>query len=137
MGFLQFGHRIDRDVMLARRSRLPFRHPALDAVRQAVQSAPDVSRPGWAADAVGAVREPYRSLAAELLTADFPALTDEAAVASTADLARRLAAARARRREVGAARRDPARPRGVDGGPGIRLRLRELDLERQRLAARA
>ena len=136
MGFLQFGHRIDQDV-LARAVALPFRHPALDAVRQAVQSAPDMQRPGWAADAVGEVREPFRTLAAELLTADFPALTDEAAVASTADLARRLAA-RALDREkselLGAIQRVSAES---TEGRGIRLRLRELDLERQRLAADA
>jgi DNA primase len=134
MGFLQFGHRIDREVV-DRAVALPFRHPALDAVRQAVQAAPDFQRPGWAADAVGAVREPFRSLAAELLTADFPALTDEAAVASTADLARRLAT-RALDREkselLGAIQRVP--PESTEGR-GIRLRLRELDLERQRLAA--
>ena len=38
MGFLQFGHRIDR-ALLERAVGLPFRHPALDAVRQAVASA--------------------------------------------------------------------------------------------------
>ncbi len=98
-------------------------------------SAPDLERPGWAADAVGSVREPYRSLAAELLTADFPALTDDAAVASTSDLARRLAA-RALDREkselLGAIQRVPA---DSTEGRGIRLRLRELDVERQSLAA--
>ena len=134
MGFLQFGHRIDGKV-LARAVQLPFGHPALDAVRQAIQAADDLSRPGWAADAVGAVREPYRSLAAELLTTDFPALTDEAAVASTSDLARRLAA-RALDREkselLGAIQR--VLPDSTEGR-GIRLRLRELDLERQRLTA--
>ena len=65
----------------------------------------------------------------------FPALTDEAAVASTADLARRLAA-RALDREkselLGAIQRVAA---DSTEGRGIRLRLRELDLERQRLAA--
>ncbi len=136
MGFLQFGHRIDRDI-LDRALALPLRHPALEAVRQAVQAAPDFDRPGWAADAVGAVREPYRSLAAELLTADFPALTDEAAVASASDLARRLAA-RALDREkselLGAIQRVPAES---TEGRGIRLRLRELDLERQRLTTDA
>ena len=103
-------------------------------MRESVQSAPDFTRPGWAADAVGAVREPYRSLAAELLTADFPALTDEAAVASTADLARRLAvrALDGEKSELlGAIQRVPA---ASTEGRVIRLRLRELDLERQRLA---
>ena len=104
MGFLQFGHRIDRDVLLRRAS------PCRSGIRRSTPCGrpcsprPTSTGPGWAADAVGAVREPYRSLAAELLTADFPALTDEAAVASTADLARRLVGARARPREVGAAR---------------------------------
>jgi len=133
MGFLQFGHRLDRDL-LDRAASLPFRHPALDAVRQSVQAAISASdRPGWAAVAVESVREPYRSLAAELLTSDFPALTDEAAVASTTDLARRLAA-RALDREkaelLGAIQR--VSPDSQEGR-GIRLRLREVDMERQRL----
>jgi DNA primase len=114
---------------------LPFRHPALDAVRQAVAATEDLERPGWAADAVGSVREPYRSLAAELLTADFPALTDDAAVASTSDLARRLVS-RALDREkselLGAIQRVPAES---TEGRGIRIRLRELDVERQTLVA--
>jgi DNA primase len=134
MGFLQFGHRVDRAV-LDRAVSLPFRHPALDAVRQAVAATEDLERPGWAADAVGSVREPYRSLAAELLTADFPALTDDAAVASTSDLARRLVS-RALDREkselLGAIQRVPAES---TEGRGIRIRLRELDVERQTLVA--
>lgn len=134
MGFLQFGHRIEPDLR-AQALALPFRHPALEAVRQAVAAAPDVERPGWAADAVSDVREPFRSLAAELLAADFPALTDDAAVASTADLARRLIL-RALQREktelLGAIQRVPA---DSDEGRGIRVRLREIDVERERLVA--
>ncbi|GAA1951817.1 DNA primase [Microbacterium deminutum] len=136
MGFLQFGHRIDRGL-LEHAVSLPLRHPALDAVRRAVDSAADLERPGWAADAVGSVPEPYRSFAAELLTADFPALTDDAAVASTAALARRLIA-RALDREkselLSAIQRVSAD--SVEG-LGIRLRLRQLDAERQSLAAEA
>jgi len=134
MGFLQFGHRIEADLR-GQALALPFRHPALEAVRQAVAAASDVDRPGWAADAVSNVREPFRSLAAELLAADFPALTDDAAVASTADLARRLIL-RALQREktelLGAIQRVPA---DSDEGRGIRVRLREIDVERERLVA--
>ncbi|HET6301131.1 DNA primase [Microbacterium sp.] len=134
MGFLQFGHRIEADLR-GQALALPFRHPALEVVRQAVAAASDVDRPGWAADAVSNVREPFRSLAAELLAADFPALTDDAAVASTADLARRLIL-RALQREktelLGAIQRVPA---DSDEGRGIRVRLREIDVERERLVA--
>jgi len=134
MGFLQFGHRIESGLR-GQALALPFRHPALEAVRQAVAAASDVERPGWAADAVANVREPFRSLAAELLAADFPALTDDAAVASTADLARRLIL-RALQREktelLGAIQRVPA---DSDEGRGIRVRLREIDVERERLVA--
>ena len=88
-------------------------------------------------DTIHAVREPYRTLAAELLTADFPPSPTKRRVASTADLARRLTA-RALEREkselLGAVQRVPA---DSTEGRGIRLRLRELDLERQRLAADA
>ncbi len=134
MGILQFGHRLDPDL-LARAVSLSFRHPALDAVRQAIAAAPDVSRPGWSADAVTSVREPYRSLAAELLTADFPALTDEAATISATALARRLvgrAVDREKTELLGAIQRVP--PDSQEGRT-IRMRLRELDAERQRYAA--
>ncbi|NYE20530.1 DNA primase [Microbacterium immunditiarum] len=132
MGFLQFGHRIDAGLR-TQALALPFRHPALEAVRQAVAAASDVERPGWAADAVSNVREPFRSLAAELLAADFPALTDEAAVASTADLARRLILRSLQREKtelLGAIQRVAA---DSDEGRGIRVRLREIDLEREKL----
>ncbi len=133
MGFLQFGHRIDAELR-RRALALPFRHPALEAVRQAVADAADVDRVGWAADAVTAVREPYRSLAAELLTADYPALNDEEAVASTAALARRLVMRgldREKSELLGAIQRVAP---DSEEGRRIRLRLRELDVERQRLA---
>ncbi|MCR2828489.1 DNA primase, partial [Microbacterium sp. zg.Y909] len=89
MGVLQYGHAVDAAI-LDPALALPFHHPALEAVRRAVVEQPDRTRIGWAAAAVEAVREPYRTLAAELLTADFPARTEAGALASTADLARRL-----------------------------------------------
>ncbi|MFB8385783.1 DNA primase [Microbacterium sp. NPDC055910] len=133
MGFLQFGHRLD-EALVARATALEFRHPALDAVRQAIASAPDRQRIGWAAEAVAAVREPYRSLGAELLAADFPALDDDVAVASAADLARRLigrALESEKSEQLGAIQRVPP---DSEAGRVIRLRLREIDAERRRLA---
>lgn len=133
MGVLQFGHRMDA-ALVARALEQPFRHPALDAVRQAIQAAPDMQRPGWSAAVVGTVREPYRSLAAELLAGDFPALNDEAAVASAGDLARRLvmrAIDREKAELLGAIQRVPA---DSEQGRVIRLRLRELDARRQAIA---
>ncbi len=132
MGLLQFGHRLD-PALLARSVSLPFRHPALDAVRQAIEAAADLSRPGWAADAVSSTREPYRSLAAELLTADFPALSDEAATVSATSLARRLvtrALDQQKSELLGAIQRVAP---DSEEGRSIRMRLRELDAERQRL----
>ena len=137
MGFLQFGHRMDA-ALVARALELPFRHPALDAVRQAVhEHVADMQRPGWAVEAIGAVREPFRSLAAELLASDFPALGDAAAVSSASDLARRVVirSLDAQKNELlGAIQRVPA---ASEEGRAIRLRLRELDAERQRLANEA
>jgi len=133
MGILQFGHRMDAAIVV-RAIELPFRHPALDAVRQAVQQASDMQRPGWAVDAIGTVREPYRSLAAELLAADFPALDDTAALSSASDLARRLVIRGLENQKnelLGAIQRVPA---ASDEGRAIRLRLRELDAQRQQLA---
>ncbi|WP_439593943.1 DNA primase [Microbacterium sp.] len=132
-GFLQFGHRLDAEL-IDRALALPMRHPALDAVRQAVASAPDRTKVGWSMDAVTAVREPFRGLGGELLASDFPALTDDAAVASTASLARRLIlrGIEAEKAELlGAIQRVPAD--SVEGR-GIRLRLHELDQDRRRLA---
>lgn len=134
MGFLQFGHRLDRDLV-TRALAQPFRHPALEAVRRAIADAEDLDRAGWATEAVGAVREPYRSLGAELLAADFPALTDAEAVASTADLARRLllrALDTEKAELLGAVQRVPA---DSEEGRRIRVRLRQLDQERQQIIA--
>ena len=133
MGFLQFGHRMDA-ALVARAVDLPLRHPALDAVRQAVQQHADsMQRPGWAVEAVSTVREPFRSLGAELLASDFPALDDAAALSSASDLARRLVirSLDAQKNELlGAIQRVPA---ASEEGRAIRLQLRELDAERQRL----
>lgn len=134
MGFLQFGHRLD-DALVARALALPFRSPALDAVRHAVQQhASGMSRPGWAVDAIGTIREPYRALGGELLAADFPAQDDAEAVSSTTDLARRLVIRgldSEKNEMLGAIQRVPA---ASDEGRTIRLRLRELDAQRQQLA---
>lgn len=132
MGLLQFGHRLDprlREQAFA----LTFRHPALEAVRSAVAPDARVDRPGWAGDAVESVREPFRTLAAELLAADFPALTDEEAVASASALCRRLIARdmdREKSELLGAIQRVPA---DSEEGRSIRLRLREIDIRRQQL----
>ena len=136
MGVLQFGHRMDA-ALVARALELPFRNQALDAVRSAVREAADMQRPGWSVDAVSAVREPYRGLAAELLAGDFPALTDDAAVTSAEDLARRLVMRgfdREKAELLGAIQRVPA---DSEDGRRIRLRLRELDAQRQALADEA
>ncbi|GAA3770893.1 DNA primase [Microbacterium kribbense] len=134
MGFLQYGHRIDPELR-ARAVALPLRHPGLEAVRQSVAAASDMSRPGWAADAVQGVREPYRSLAAELLTGQFPARDDDHATVSAQDLARRLVARSldARKRELlGAVQRVAP---DSEEGRAVRLQLREVDADRQRLLA--
>lgn len=134
MGVLQFGHRMDGDIV-ARAVGLPFRHPGLDAVRQAVAGVDDLSRPGWAADAIENVREPFRGLGAELLAANFPAQNDDEAVASATDLSRRLVvrALEAEKHELlGAIQRVAP---DSDGGRSIRIRLREIDAERERMLA--
>ena len=136
MGLLQFGHRLDAPLR-ERAFALPFRHPALEAVRAGVAPDAAVDRPGWAAEAIGAVREPFRSLAAELLTADFPALTDDEAVASASALCRRLiqrSLDREKAELLGAIQRVPA---DSEEGRSIRLRLRELDVSRQQLTTDA
>jgi DNA primase len=136
MGVLQFGHRMDA-TLVERALEQPFRNSALDAVRVAIREAPGMQRPGWSADAVATVREPYRSLAAELLAGDFPALSDDAAVTSAGDLARRLVLRRFDREKaelLGAIQRVPA---ASEEGRSIRLRLRELDARRQALVDEA
>ncbi|MFH8249934.1 DNA primase [Microbacterium sp. B2969] len=136
MGLLQFGHRID-PALRERAFALAFRHPALEAVRATVAPNANVERPGWAAEAVGSVREPFRSLGAELLTADFPALTDNEAAASASSLCRRLIARDIEREKaelLGAIQRVPP---ASEQGRAIRLRLRELDVIRQQLESEA
>ncbi|QMU98333.1 DNA primase [Microbacterium esteraromaticum] len=133
MGVLQYGHRLDQES-LARALSEPFRHPALDAVREAVASVADRTRVGWATAAADAVREPYRSLAGELLMMPFPARDDEGALASSADLCRRLilrGIEREKQELLGAVQRVPA---DSDGGRALRMRLRDVDAERLRFA---
>ncbi|WP_431800716.1 DNA primase [Microbacterium sp. bgisy203] len=132
MGVLQYGHLVDAaeiDAALA----LPMQVPALDAVRQTLQAQPDRVRVGWAAQAAESVREPYRSLAVELLTASFPALTEAEAQVSTRSLARRLrvrAVDRDKHELIGAIQRLPA---DSEEGRAVRLRLRDLDALRRTL----
>lgn len=133
MAFLQYGHRIDPDVFL-RALQTPFTHPALETVRSALAST-DLSQPGWAVTAVEAVREPFRSLAAELLTAEFPARTEEGAVASANDLARGLLVRELEREKNELLRGIQRVPADSDEGKRLRFRLRELDADRQRLIA--
>ena len=133
MGALQYGHQVDQE-MLARALGEPFRHPALEAVREAVSAAPDRTRAGWSMDAVNTVREPYRSLAGELLMSPFPARDEAGAVASTADLSRRMVVRgleREKQELLGAIQRVSA---DSDGGRALRVRLRDIDAERQRFA---
>ncbi|MCJ1707451.1 DNA primase [Microbacterium sp. VKM Ac-2923] len=131
MAFLQYGHRIEPDVFL-RALQLAFGHPALEAVRGSLAST-DLSQPGWAVAAVEAVREPFRSLAAELLTAEFPARTEEGAVASANDLARGLLLRELQREKDELLRGIQRVLPDSEEGRRLRLRLRELDADRQRL----
>ncbi|MFN3949543.1 DNA primase [Microbacterium sp.] len=131
MAFLQYGHRIEPELFL-RALQTPFGHPALEAVRGALAST-DLSQPGWAVTAVEAVREPFRSLAAELLTAEFPARTEEGAIASANDLARGLLVRELQREKDELLRGIQRVPADSEEGRRLRLRLRELDADRQRL----
>ncbi|MFE6733409.1 DNA primase [Microbacterium sp. NPDC057650] len=133
MGVLQYGHRVDA-ALLDRALTESFRHPGLEAVREAVVATADRSRVGWATDAADAVREPYRGLAGELLMTPFPARDEEGAVASATDLSRRLilrSIEREKNELLGAVQRVPAES---DGGRALRVRLRDLDAERQRFS---
>ena len=133
MGALQYGHQVDQ-ALLNRALSTPFRTAGLDAVREAVAAAPDRTRAGWVTDAVNSVREPYRSLGGELLMTPFPARDEERAVATVADLARRLILRQLEHEKqemLGAVQRVPA---DSDGGRALRMRLRDIDAERQRFA---
>ena len=131
MGVLQYGHRID-EPLLSRALSEPFRHPALEAVRESVASVADRTRVGWATAAADAVREPYRALAGELLMMPFPARDEAGALASAADMCRRLilrGIEREKHELLGAVQRVPA---DSEGGRALRMRLRDVDAERMR-----
>ncbi|MCT9820031.1 DNA primase [Microbacterium sp. W1N] len=131
MGILQYGHQLEPaavDAALA----LPMTHPALEAVRQAVLAQPDRTRIGWSSQAAEATREPYRSLAVELLTGVFPALSEAEALASTRALCVHLQVRALDRRKhelLGAIQRVPA-----DSAEGREVRVALRDLDRQRAA---
>jgi DNA primase len=135
-GFLQYGHRIDQDLLRAALDET-FRHPALEAIRSTIAAVPDHTLSGWAVAAVQSVREPYRSLAAELLTGAFPAVNDAVAVATTHELARkiRIRGLECTKRELlGAIQRVAP---DSEEGRAVRVRLREIDAERQALVEEA
>ncbi len=131
MGVLQFGHRLD-EATVRRALGASFRHAALDAVRAGVLEADDYQAAGWAVRAADAVREPFRSLASELLMGSFPALTDTAAVASAADLMRRLIVRRIDSEKGELVRAVQRVSAESEEGRQIRLELRAMDEERQR-----
>jgi DNA primase len=133
MAFLQYGHRIEPELFL-RALQTPFGHPALEAVRAALAST-DLSQPGWAVTAVEAVREPFRTLAVELLTAAFPARTEEGAVAAANDLARGVLLREIERQKAELVRGIQRVQPGSEEGRTLGLQLRELDADRQRLIA--
>jgi DNA primase len=131
IGALQYGHQVDTDL-LQRAFAIPFRHPALEAVREAVAGATDRSKPGWSVPAIEQVREPYRVLAGELLMAPFPAKDEVSAVTSVAGLANRLIVRELDRQKhelLGAMQRTSAESAE---GRALRESLRDLDRERQR-----
>ncbi|MDR6868292.1 DNA primase [Microbacterium resistens] len=131
MGALQYGHQVDQEL-LSRAMGAPFQVAALDAVREAVAAHPDRQRAGWAMQAVESVREPFRTLAGELLMAPFPARDEAGALASATDLMRTLIRRvldREKQELLGAIQRVPS---GSDGWRALRLRLRDIDAERQR-----
>ncbi|THE08958.1 DNA primase [Microbacterium oleivorans] len=133
MGVLQYGHVLDTDEVDAA-LEIPMEHPALEAVRQAVVAQPDRSRVGWSTAAVDATREPYRGLAAELLTASFPALTEVEAKASARAMCLRLrlrAMDREKAELLGAVQRVSAES---EEGRVVRVALRDLDQRRRTLA---
>ena len=133
MGVLQYGHALPADDVEAA-LQLPMRHPALDAIRQAVLAQPDRTRIGWSTTAAESTREPYRSLAVELLTAPFPALTEEEARISAAALCRRL---RIRAVEAEKAELLGAIQRLSPGSPQWRdAQVRSAELEKQRRVLR-
>ncbi|MFS0793950.1 DNA primase [Microbacterium sp. 1P10AE] len=131
MAFLQYGHRIEPDLFV-RALQTPFGHPALEAVRSTLAST-DLSQPGWAVTAVEAVREPFRTLGVELLTADFPARNEEGAVAAANDLARRVLLRELDRQKAELVRGIQRVQPGSEEARQLGLRLRELDADRQRL----
>ncbi|MEV5042742.1 MULTISPECIES: DNA primase [unclassified Microbacterium] len=133
MGVLQYGHVLDAAEVDAA-LQIPMEHPALEAVRQAVTAQPDRSRVGWSTAAVDATREPYRGLAAELLTSSFPALTEIEAKASARAMCQRLrlrAMDREKAELLGAVQRVSAES---EEGRAVRVALRDLDQRRRTLA---
>ncbi len=131
IGALQYGHRVDQ-ALLGAALEASFRHPALEAVREAVAGTADRTRSGWSLSAIEGVREPFRTLAGELLMAPFPAKDEEGAVASVTGLAQRLLIREIDREKhelLGAVQRVSAES---EQGRALRVRLRDLDRDRLR-----
>lgn len=132
-GFLQYGHRVD-PALFVRALSVPFHHPALEGVRATLE-ATDRSQPGWALAVVESAPAAYATLAGELLARDFPARDEEHAVRSIDDLARQLVIGSLLTQKaqlLGAIQRVPPES---EEGRALRVRLRDLDAERARLAS--
>ncbi|MGI6878075.1 DNA primase [Microbacterium sp. gxy059] len=130
-GILQYGHRIDPTI-LQRTLATEFRTPALEAVRVAVAGV-DRTRPGWGQAAIDALPPALRQLGGEVLVRDFPARDEEHAAVSANALCRRIivrALDGEKSELLGAVQRVPPES---DEGRAVRMRLRDLDAERQRL----
>lgn len=132
MGMLQYADGVPEDALRAA-LELRFRHPALDAIRAAIAVVPDLHRPGWAATAVGSLPEQYRTLAADLLAADFPARDEDAARASAADLVRRLRVRDLDRAKATLLSEIQRLSPDSEEGRAVRMRLQALDGARQAL----
>ncbi len=127
-GVLQFGHLLDSEL-IDRALATEFVVPAFEAVRQAVVTADARGSAGWAARAAEQVREPYRTIATELLMTAFPARDDAQAVSVAAALLRNLAnrSLKAEKAQLlGGLQRVAA---DSDEGRSIRERLRAIDNE--------
>jgi len=134
MGVLQFAERLEPGLV-ARALSVPFRTPALDAIRAALSGPLDTSRPGWAVTAVSSLNPADRPLAAELLTGAFPARDEEHALASARSLAVRLLLRDLDRQKAQLLSAIQRVAPDSEEGRAVRMRLRAIDVERQELAA--
>ena len=128
MAFLQFGPLLDQSL-LAAALRIPLHNKSLEFVRRSMLNTEGLDRADWGVRVVSEIDPALSVLAAELLSASFPARDQEHAIISAHGLAKRLLINSVSSRKTELLRQVQRVEANSEEGLQLRLQLRDLDQE--------